>query len=213
MPRYLPTALFALVAIVALTVLAACNEDGSAPPTPTSDAIQPPPGPTVLESTSTPMDSVATSTPPPFEGSRDPVEVSVGTLLTTPLLADVRAARHEGFDRVVFDFGVTSRPGYRVEYVTPPIQQCGSGNEETVGGTRFIQVHMTPAAAHDDAGQPTFGTTELLPSLLTILEVQQICDFEGNVTWVLGLSEEVDFVVSAFPDPFRVVVDVAHPSN
>ncbi len=134
-----------------------------------------------------------------------------GTAPPTPLLADVRAARHEGFDRVVFDFGVTSRPGYRVEYVTAPIQQCGSGNQETVDGSAFIQVRMTPAAAHDDAGQPTFGPTELLPGLLTILEVQQICDFEGNVTWVLGLSEEVDFVVSALPDPFRVVVDVAHP--
>ena len=210
MRRYLPTA---LLTIIVLTVLAACNGDGSTPATPTSDTIQPPPGATVLESTSTPTDSAATSTPITFEGSRDPVEVSVGTLLQTPLLADVRAARHEGFDRVVFDFAVTSRPGYRVEYVTAPIQQCGSGNQETIAGSAFIQVRMTPAAAHDDAGQPTFGTNELLPGLPTLLEVQQTCDFEGIVTWVLGLSEEVDFVVSALADPFRVVVDVAHPSN
>ena len=155
--------------------------------------------------------SVATSTPPAFQGSRDPVEVLGGNRMMTPLLADVRAARHEGFDRVVFDFAATSRPGYRVEYVTPPIQQCGSGNQETVDGSAFIQVRMTPAAAHD-AGQPTFGTTELLPGLPTLLEVQQTCDFEGTVTWVLGLSEEVDFVVSLYPDPFRVVVDVAHPN-
>ena len=154
----------------------------------------------------------STSTPPAFAGSRDPVEVSVGALLQTPLLIDVRTGLHEGFDRVVFEFE-TSRPGYRVEYVTPPIQQCGSGNEEPVDGSAFIQVRMTPAAAHDDVGQPTFGATELLPGLATILEVQQTCDFEGIVTWVLGLSEEVDFVVSALPDPFRVVVDVAHPSN
>ncbi len=204
MRRYVPTAHVAIVTIVALTVLVACNGDGSAPATPTSGAILPPPGPTVLEST---------STPPAFDGNRDPVEVSVGALLQTPLLIDVRTGLHEGFDRVVFDFAVTSRPGYRVEYVTPPITACGSGMEVTIAGDAFLQVRMTPAAAHDDAGQPTFGTIELLPGLSTLLEVQQICDFEGIVTWVLGLSEEVDFVVSALPDPFRVVVDVAHSSN
>lgn len=203
MRRYVPTARVAIVTIVALTVLVACNGDGSAPATPTSGAILPPPGPTVLGST---------STPPAFEGSRDPVEVSVGAAPPTALLIDVRTARHEGFDRVVFEFE-TTRPGYRVEYVTPPIQQCGSGNQETVAGATFIRVRMTPAAAHDDVGQLTFGTIELLPGLSTLLEVQQICDFEGIVTWVLGLSEEVDFVVSALPDPFRVVVDVAHSSN
>lgn len=195
----------ALLIGVGLIVLSACNGGDSAPATPTSDAIQPPPGPTVTIPTPT--------SPPLFEGSRDPVEVPGGSAPPTPLLAAVRAARQAGFDRVVFDFADTSGPGYRVEYVTAPIQQCGSGDQEPVDGSAFIQVRMTPAAAHDDAGQPTFDMTELLLGLPTILEVQQTCDFEGIVTWVLGLSEEVDFVVSAFPDPFRVVVDVAHPSN
>ncbi len=195
----------ALLIGVGFIVLVACNGGDSAAPTATSLPIRPPPGQTVVAPTPTAV--------PPFEGSRDPVEVPGGSAPPTPLLVAVRAARQQGFDRVVFDFGDTSGPGYRVEYVTAPIQQCASGNQETVDGSAFIQVRMTPAAAHDDAGQPTFDMTEILLGLPTILEVQQTCDFEGTVTWVLGISEEVDFVVSAFPDPFRIVVDVAHPSN
>ena len=36
-------------------------------------------------------------------------------------------------------------------------------------------------------------------------------DFEGGLTWVLGFSEEADFRVFALPEPFRIVIDVAHP--
>ena len=31
------------------------------------------------------------------------------------------------------------------------------------------------------------------------------------MTWVFGLSEEVDFGVSELQDPYRIVIDVAHP--
>ena len=105
-------------------------------------------------------------------------------------------------------------PGYRVEYVSPPIIQCGSGMKEAIAGNAFLEVRMTLAAAHDDAGNSTFGPQELLPSLPSILEVQSICDFEGEVTWVLGLREEVDFRVLTqihVEPPSAIVVDVAHP--
>jgi hypothetical protein len=128
------------------------------------------------------------------------------------LLVDVRTGRHdeEGFDRVVFEFS-NVLPGYRIEYVQSPITACGSGLPVTIAGNAFLQVRMTPAAAHDEQGNVTFGTTELTPGLSTILEVESACDFEGVLTWVLGLSEEVDFSVLVLTDPYRVAVDVAHP--
>ena len=209
MRRYLPTALIVIIAIVAL---AACNEDGATPsPTETDVLFEP----TVIDPIGAPPSATdtGTTTPAAFDGNRDPVEVLGGNRMFTPLLADVRAASHEGFDRVIFDFGGAVRPVFLVEYMTQPIQQCGSGNEETVAGSAFIQVRMRLAAAHDDEGQPTFGMTELFPGLPSLLEVQQICDFEGTVTWVLGLSEEVDFNVFVLTGPFRLAVDVAHPST
>jgi hypothetical protein len=166
-------------------------------------------------------------TTPPFEGARGPVEkegVTVASPIASPaeqeryyefnppLLVDVRTGRHdeEGFDRVVFEFS-NVLPGYRIEYVQSPITACGSGLPVTIAGNAFLQVRMTPAAAHDEQGNVTFGTTELTPGLSTILEVESACDFEGVLTWVLGLSEEVDFSVLVLTDPYRVAVDVAHP--
>ena len=43
------------------------------------------------------------------------------------------------------------------------------------------------------------------------MEIERTGDFEGQVTWVLGLTEELDFRVSDPTDPTRVVVDVGHP--
>ena len=178
-----------LLTAVMLLVLTACDgDDGGATPT-TTDA------------------PAATAA---FEGGREPVEVPEGTAPPTPLLVDVRTGQAEGFDRVVFEFADTL-PGYRVEYVSPPIPACGSGLPVTIAGHAFLQVRMTPAAAHDEQGNTTFGRTELTPGLPTILEVESTCDFEGEVTWVLGLSEEVDFNVFFLTDPYRLVIDVSHP--
>src|SRR5690606_22966475 len=41
----------------------------------------------------------------------------------------VRTGSHEGFDRIVMSFGSAPLPGYRVEYVNPPVHACGSGAE------------------------------------------------------------------------------------
>jgi hypothetical protein len=70
---------------------------------------------------------------------------------------------------------------------------------------------MFPAAAHDDAGETTFGPQIISPGLPSILAVVSTCDFEGQVTWVVGLRNEADFTALTLNGPFRVVVDVAHP--
>lgn len=187
--------------VAAAILIAACNGGGSAPATPTIDAGD--------DATATATIPEPTSTPV-FEGGRDPVEGPGVSESGFPRLVDVRTGRHEGFDRVVFEFD-GARPGYRVEYVSQPIIQCGSGFDIDVAGGAFLQVLMELAAAHNDAGTPTFGPQELIPGLPSILEVQSTCDFEGQVTWVLGLTEEVDFLVIELTGPFRIVVDVAHP--
>ena len=145
--------------------------------------------------------------PPEFEGSRDPVEIPGDG--SGAQLVDVRAASQEGFDRVVFEF-VGAQPGASVAYVSP-VTACGSGMPVDVAGGALLQVRMSPAAAHDDAGTMTFDLQELDPGLPTILVVVQTCDFEGELTWVVGLTSEVDFVTSSLTGPFRIVIEVAHP--
>jgi hypothetical protein len=125
------------------------------------------------------------------------------------VLVDVRVGEHEGFDRAVFEFQ-GGLPGYRIEYVQPPITADASGLPVEIAGGAFLQARFSPAVAHDESGNPT-ASQELTPGRRSILEMKSTGDFEAVVTWVLGLDREVDFQVTDLQDPFRVVIDVAHP--
>lgn len=192
-----------LMPLLALGLLASACGGGGGTATPTPAGKKPPPSP---GAGLTALPSAAA-----FRGARIPVErraVSTGVAL----LEDVRTGQHEGFDRIVFEFqgGI---PSYRVEYVEPPILEDASGLPVEIEGEAFLRVRFQGAAGHDpSSGEPTYqGPQEIAVGLPTLLEAQRTGDFEGTLTWVLGLAREVDFRVSNLQDPFRVVVDVAHP--
>ncbi|OGO51537.1 MAG: hypothetical protein A2148_01270 [Chloroflexi bacterium RBG_16_68_14] len=188
-----------------LFVAAACGDGEEAQPSPTATTA----ASATVAATATGHPPAATETPAPFQGGREPVEKQVTPSANVPLLADVRAASHEGFDRVVFEFR-EGLPSYRVEYIQQPID-CGSGFGSEVAGIAYVQVRMTPAAGHDETGTPTFGSQEISPSLPSLVQAVQTCDFEGDLTWVIGLNAEADFRVTELGDPPRLVIDIAHP--
>lgn len=134
-------------------------------------------------------------------------EVKRGTGAT---LRAVRAARNEGWDRVVFEFDGAAVPGYRVEYVDRPVRQCGSGEETPVAGQAWLEVRVTPARAHTEAGQATLAQREMRLALPVLKEMEQTCDFEADVTWVLGVASPNRYRVSELAGPARLVVDVQH---
>ena len=128
-------------------------------------------------------------------------------------LADVQIGRHEGFDRVVFAFRGNGVPGYRVEYVDPPITEDASGKVVEVDGDAFLFVRMEPASAYDmEAGEASYtGPARLDGSDAGTSEVQEVVktgDFEAVLGWVIGLADEVDFRVYTLTNPGRIVVDV-----
>ncbi|MFY1828835.1 hypothetical protein ACN47A_23150 [Myxococcus fulvus] len=125
-------------------------------------------------------------------------------------LRSVRAGAHPDYDRVVFEFEGTQLPGYRVEYTKEPAVQCGSGDPVSLAGKGQLQVSFTPAKAHTDAGEPTVATRELKPALPVLLELERTCDFEGEVTWVLGNKSHAPFRILELREPTRLVVDVKH---
>ena len=145
-------------------------------------------------------------------GTRGPVEkADTGTAPPVPTLVGVTTGRHEGFDRAVFEFE-RRLPGYRIEYIEPPLTADGSGLPVDIAGSAFLQVRFSVAQAHDDAGNVTIEARELKPGLPSMVELEQTGDFEGYVTWVIGLPEELDFRFADLEDPFRVVIDIAQPS-
>jgi hypothetical protein len=125
-------------------------------------------------------------------------------------LRAVRTARNEGWDRVVFEFEGSSVPGYRLEYVDRPVRKCGSGDDTQVAGQGWLEVRITPAQAHTDAGQVTVAERERKLALPVLKELEQTCDFEGDVTWVLGVASPNRYRVSELAGPARLVVDVRH---
>jgi hypothetical protein len=123
-------------------------------------------------------------------------------------LRAVRTGPQEHFDRTVFEFDADTIPGYHVEYTAQPVH-CGSGLPQDVAGKAWLEIRMHPAQAHNAQGGSTLGTLKRSVALPVLREVQETCDFEGVVTWVLGLRERRGYRVLELTRPPRIVVDVA----
>ena len=149
-----------------------------------------------------------------FAGTLAPVQRvrSVPPGVARPVLRHVETATgaSPGYDRVVFEFTGDSVPGYRVEYTTKPVQRCGSGDPVTVAGTGRLIVRFEPAQAHDEHGNLTPAERHRTPELPAVRELTLICDFEGQVAWVLDVAAPSEYRVSELTGPARLVLDVRH---
>ena len=133
----------------------------------------------------------------------------------TARLTTVRMAAHASYDRIVFEFE-GAVPAADVRYVDGPVR-CGSGNEVQVRGQSVLEVRLQPARAHGEdgsVGREPGGSSlheRQSPALAALVEAVPTCDFEGTVTWVLGLSAETPYRVLRLGGPPRIAVDVRHP--
>lgn len=139
------------------------------------------------------------------------VGIAAGASASTglALLVDVRAARHEGYDRVTWEFDGTL-PGWHVEYIDRPVRECGSGRPVPLPGDGWLEVRFEFAAAHDEAGRSTVERPAAA-GLGGIREIVRTCDFEGVVAWVLAVESPEPYRPIELDDPARLAVDVRHP--
>ena len=194
-----------------LFAFVACTDDEIDQGSPTSTAATQP-GPTQPAGTvvATPTALVrveTTESPASAEFGRDPID-EPGTATANATVTLAQAGSPGDFDRMTFQFD-GGLPGYQISYITGPVTDCAAGQQVQLQGNAFLQVRLSPAAAHDDAGNPTVTSTDLTPGSPQLLEAKQICDFEGVVTWVLGLTAEADYRVFTLGDAL-LVVDVQH---
>ena len=122
-----------------------------------------------------------------------------------PELRSVQADERDGYDRVVFTFE-GPMPGYRVRYV-PQVTGAG-GRRVPLRGTAFLEVAFEPARARDPDGTPTFPAATITPSSPELRQVRFAGDFEGQVSFGLGVAGRGGFRVSELRNPTRVAVDV-----
>jgi hypothetical protein len=138
---------------------------------------------------------------------------SGGGLSTAPL-TNVRAGRHDCYDRLVFDVRGT-KAGYRVEYVSQVHAQDGS--VIPLRGGAFLEVVLLDPA-YDGTGKPTYkpaNPRELvnLANYRTFRQAAWGGSFEGYTTVGLGVRARLPFRVFTLAGPgssMRIVLDVAH---
>jgi hypothetical protein len=114
---------------------------------------------------------------------------------------------HPTFDRFVIRARLAT-PGYDVRYVNKVVADA-SGKTVSLLGTKRIHVIIRKARGH------TSGGTNLLPSVLTPLcpnlrQVKGAGDFEGVVSFGIGLRRKTGFRVFRLTAPTRIVIDVLH---
>ena len=126
-----------------------------------------------------------------------------------PKVVGLRYAAHPNFDRVVIDIrgripsGTTT---YRRHFTYD-----GSGDTVPILGRSGIQLTLSPAAAHNDAGDSLYtGPTLARPRLRTLKALALTGDFEGQVTFAFALTHRAPYRVFELSAPHRLVIDFQH---
>ena len=130
----------------------------------------------------------------------------------TALLVDVRTGRHDGYERVVFEFLGDRVPGYAVQYVDPPFTADPSDLPVAIDGDAFLRVRMAWASGYDltgDLGQVYTGPDRIDVNAPVVQELVLLGDFEAVLSWVIGVDAEHPFRVTVLDEPARIVIDIA----
>ncbi len=121
-------------------------------------------------------------------------------------VATVRAGRHPRFDRFVIEFaGDGPVPRFDVlPQPSPRFTLDPSGQAVALRGRAGVLVVVRDASQHDGFR----GPTDLRPHLPILREARAIGDFEGVVSWGLGVSAPACARVTTLSAPTRLVIDL-----
>jgi hypothetical protein len=130
-------------------------------------------------------------------------------LTATPVLKKIRAASHVGFDRVVFEFD-GPLPAQRDISFVPEIIADGSGLPVPIIGRALLGISFSSATGHDDNGN-VFTDARITMGLPNVIQVVRSGDFEGVLSFGIGLAKREPITVFTLLNPSRVVIDIAVP--
>jgi hypothetical protein len=143
--------------------------------------------------------------------------------MSSAALTNIRAGRHECYDRLVFDLTAPQVPfagqavGYSVRYV-PVVTADGTGDPIPLAGGAFLQVAVHANAFNVNTGAPTYRPANRsravnVAGFRTFRQVYFDGSFEGITTVGLGVRARLPFRVFRLAGPgtgSRLVIDVAH---
>jgi len=203
-PGYARRIVRPLVLACALLAVAGCGGSSSA------GESEPP----AAGTTTTTAPTATAEQTDPLAGAGTSIVVAPSTAKATALLERVAVGHHEGYDRVVFQFRDEGLPGYRIEYVEPPLKEDGSGDPVDIAGNAFVVVRMEPASGFDlntGEGELVYKGPKRLEGssagATVVKEVVRTGDFEAVLSWAVGLDSKVPFRVTTATSPSRLIVD------
>ena len=170
------------------------------------------------DNTSGPVASGPRIAPPPVKPPSPPVVTlpafacadAKGGKTGAANVITARTSQQDGYDRFVLQFdGIV--PTYTVTRQAKPVFPLGeSGQTVTLSGTAGVLVRVNSAT-----GATTFtGSRDLVHNDYPVLkEARETEDFEGYVSWGLGLTKPTCVRVFTLSDPARLVVDLQTPSS
>jgi hypothetical protein len=130
--------------------------------------------------------------------------------LALPVLTSVKARHVGNADRVVFGFTGGVPTTVQATWVSTLVHD-GSGLPVRVAGTKVLSVVMNGAQAHDQGGSTVRNRTAFgLPNVITAVAAG---DFEGVVTFGLGVQQQTSFQVSTQAHRVVVRVDAAFATS
>jgi hypothetical protein len=198
----------AAIVVVAFT-LAGCgsgsNDNEAASPTTTSTS------PTTTSTSPPSMQTVPDCMPSP-NASTSP-QRSSNENRETMYLTNVTAGADKCTAKVVFGFEERAPgPGFEVSYQpadTAKVEDA-SGNPIAIDGDAFLVVKLNPAMTATIDGEQvtkTYNGPRRLQGTDPITEVVKTGDFEGVVTWVIGLDSKRSFTTIASDSALVVEID------
>ncbi|MGH3982112.1 MAG: AMIN-like domain-containing (lipo)protein [Pseudonocardiaceae bacterium] len=125
-----------------------------------------------------------------------------------PVLTGIRTATHPTFDRIVLDFS-GPRPQVSFRFVDELVRD-GSGETEELPGAAFAEVRMTPAQAHDDAGNSSYPGPRKFrtANLNNVTAIAITGDYEAYLSVGVGMRKQTWVKAFTLDAPTRVVIDV-----
>jgi hypothetical protein len=127
-------------------------------------------------------------------------------------LTSIRTGQQASADRVVFQFAGKPPSSYTVTPV-PQVVGDASGKPVAIVGKSFLKVTFRGATAVCPAtGHKTYpGPSEATPNYAQLLGLAAAGDFEGYLTWGIGLAAKGGYRAYALTAPYRVVIDISRP--
>lgn len=196
------------LAVLLISILAACG-----PSLAPSAAVSPANGDSPSGVASGPRISNPPVTPPVPPGTNLPAfacsDASGGkTGVANTITA--RVGEQDTYDRFVLQFDPIV-PTYTVKRQSNAVfTQGASGQSVTLAGKAGVLITV-----HSAQGTTTFtGSTDVAtPGYKVLREARQVQDFEGYVSWGLGLSQASCMRVFVLDAPARLVVDFQFPTS